>query len=424
MMPLVIRLVALGTVLAILGAAAVLIYAAVLRYRGRDIPPALVRLGAGLEGAAGAFGFLFLPDLRFLALFLVFPAFLVYRFLRRGQRVAVGIMLVALGLVGAVWWGFYLVQDALDPFISYDPQLWLWWAPEVALLVVGAFLIAQGDRDVPPASLFVTSATQVREPAAVGSAIMRGMMIGPFPIQIIVGGGAGLLVVLFLLPMAVQAGVPWPLGLVTFAVADAVLAVELGYLVIPPRLMRAWQAHALVAQPQTKRWRAMTGTSVPATLPAIRRWLQKQPERAETRWARAEALIITGDLAEARSVIDRMPVDTDWARFEQHATRVYLDWVEGGDPDFEALRAHAETVGEADSSERMEARGEAMIAVARDLAASGGDWMAPMIAYRDQAGPAADRILRDDLRRVGYRAYLPVGLITAAIVLLTTGLIR
>jgi hypothetical protein len=217
---------------------------------------------------------------------------------------------------------------------------------------------------------------------------------------------------------------PWPVGLVAFAVVDAVLAVELGYVVIPPRLRRAWQAHALIAQPQTKRWRATTGTSVPATLPAIRQWVQRNPERPETRWARAEALIITGDLAEAHSVIGRMPVDTDLARFEQHALRVYLDWVEGADPDYEGLRTHAEAVGEPGSPERLEARGEAVIAVARDLAASGGDWMAPLIAHRDAAGPLAERVLRADLRRVGYRAYLALGLVTSTVVLLTTGLIR
>ena len=424
MMPLVIRLVALGTILAILGTAGVLIYAEVLRYRGREISPAVVRLGAGLEGAACAIGFLFIADLRFLVLFLLVPAFFLYRLVRRGQRVAAGILLMALGSLGAAWWGYYLLQDALDPFISYESVLWLWWAPEVVLLVVGAFLIAQGDRNVAPSTLFATSASQVREPAAIGSAIMRAMSIGPFPIQLIIGFGAGAPLIFFVLPLVVEAGLPWLVGLVAFGVADAVIAVELGYLVIPPRLKRAWQAHALVAKPQTERWTAATGTAVPATLPAIRRWLQQHPERAETRWARAEALIIAGDLAEARGVIERMPADTDFERFYQHAMRVYLDWVEGADPDYEALRSHAETVGEPGSAERLEARGEAMIAVARDLAASGGDWMAPMIAYRNQAGPAADRVLRDDLRRVWYRAYLPVGLFMATIVLWTTGLIR
>ena len=423
MMPPVIRLAALGSILAMLGAAAVLIYAGVLRYRGRTIPPAIVRLGAGFEGAACAIGFLFLPDLRFVAVFLGVPAYLVYRLLRRGQRVAAGTLLMALGSLGAVWWGFFLLQDALDPLISYDSVLWLWWAPEVVLLVLGAFLIAQGDREVAPTTLFPTSATQVREPAAIGSAMVRAMSIGPFPIQTVVGIGAGLPVVGFLLPLAVRAGVPWPIGLMAFAVIDAVIAVELGYLAIPRRVRLAWQGHALVGSPQMKRWLAITGTPVPATVPAMRRWLERNPERPETRWARAEALIILGNLAEARAVIERMPVTDDWDRFEQHSLLVYLDWVEGANPDYAALQTEAETVGEAESAERSLARGEAVIATARDLAASGGDWMAPLIAYRDAAGPLADRVLRNDLRRIGYRAYLVYGLITCAFVLLTTGLI-
>ncbi len=421
MMPPVIRVAALGTIIAMLGSAGVLIYAAVLRYRGLPISPAIVRVGAGLEGAACAIGFAFFADLRLLALFMLIPAYLVYRLLRRGQRIAAGTLLMALGSLGAVWWGFYLVQDALDPLISYDAVLWLWWAPEVVLLVVGAFLIAQGDRDVAPTPLFAMTETQVREPAAIGSAMVRAMSIGPFPIQTMVGIGAGLPVVAFLLPLAVRAGVPWPIGLVAFAVIDAVIAVELGYLAIPPRVRRAWQGHALVGSPQMKRWLAITGSPVPTSLPAMRRWLERNPDRPETRWARAEALIILGDLAEARAVIERMPVNGDWDLFEQHSLQVYLDWVGGANPDYAALQAEAETVGEPNSAERSLARGEAVLATARDLAVSGGDWMAPLIAYRDAAGPLADRVLRGDLRRVGYRAYLIYGLIFSALVLLMTG---
>jgi hypothetical protein len=48
--------------------------------------------------------------------------------------------------------------------------------------------------------------------------------------------------------------------------------------------------------------------------------------------------------------------------------------------------------------------------------------MAPMIAFRDEAGPVADRVLRDDLRRVSYRPYLIYGLVASGFVLWTTGL--
>jgi hypothetical protein len=50
--------------------------------------------------------------------------------------------------------------------------------------------------------------------------------------------------------------------------------------------------------------------------------------------------------------------------------------------------------------------------------------MAPMIAFRDAAGPVADRVLRNDLRRVTYRAYLLYGLVASGVVLLTSGLIK
>ena len=179
----------------------------------------------------------------------------------------------------------------------------------------------------------------------------------------------------------------------------------------------------MLSNPETKRWIDTTGTRVPATVSAMRRWLERNPERPETRWARAQVLILTGDLAEARAVVERMPIETAWDRFEQESLRIYIDWVEGGDPDFDALRAKAEMVGEPGSAERLAARGEAVIAVARDAAASGGDWMAPLIALRDEAGPVAGRLLRGDLRRATYRWYLLFGLIACGFVLWTSGLI-
>jgi len=422
-MPPVVRLLALGAAIALLGAAGVFAYAGVLRYRGRAIPRATVRLAAGLLGMGRGFGFLFLPELTSVAPFLVVPVVTTYGLVRRGHGVAAGILLIGLGLTGAVWWGFYLLQDAIDPVISYEPILWLWWAPEVVLIVAGALLLARGDRSVPATPLFEKAAAHTRDPASIGSAILRATMIGPIPIQVLVGVGAAMLVISFGLPPAVQAGLPWPIGLVAGSVVFAVIGVELGYVAIPRRVRRAWEGYAVVGNPETKRWISSTGTRVPASLPTLRRWLEQNPERPETRWARAQVLLITGDLTESRAVVERMPITTDWDRFEQHTLRVYLDWVEGADPDLEALRAHAETVGAPGSAERLAARGKATIAVARDMAAARGDWMAPLIALRDEAGPVADRLLRGDLRRGTYRWFLLFGLIACGFVLLTSGLI-
>lgn len=420
-MPPVIRVMAGLALLAMLGTAGVLIYAGVQRYRGRAISRATVRLGAGLDGAASAIGFLFLPEPIYALPFLAIPAYTTFWLLRRGHRVATGILLIVLGLPGAAWWGYYLVQDALDPFVSYEAILWLWWLPEVALILVGGLLIARGDREVPAPHLFVNAATHVRDPAVIGSSILRATAIGPIPIQTLIGFGAALVITGLGLPVAVHAGLPWPLGLVFGTVVFAVVGVELGYLAIPSRVRSAWQGFAVVGNPEGKRWLAQVGTPVPNTLPKIRRWLDHTPERPEIRWARAEGLLLVGDLAEARAVMGRMPIATPLDRFEQQTLFAYLDWTEGGDPDFDALRDEAETIGEPGSAERMAARGRVVVAVARDLAASGGDWMAPLIALRDEAGPAAGELLRQDLRRIAYPYYLPYGLVVSGIALLTTG---
>jgi hypothetical protein len=79
----VMRLVAAGAALAMLGATVVLVYAGVLHYRGRPIPRWAVRLGAGLAGAGSAFGFFYLPDLGTVAPFLAVPAVVTFDLVRR-----------------------------------------------------------------------------------------------------------------------------------------------------------------------------------------------------------------------------------------------------------------------------------------------------------------------------------------------------
>jgi hypothetical protein len=420
-MPPVIRVMAGVALLAMLGTAAVLVYAGVQRYRGRQVSRATVRLAAGLEGATSAIGFLFLSKPVFAVLILFVPAYVIYWLLRRGHRVATGILLIVLGLPGAAWWGFYLVQDLVDPLVSYDAVLWLWWLPEVALIVAGAFLIARGDSEAPAPQLFVNAPTHVRDPAVIGSSILRATAIGPIPIQTLIGFGTALVITGFGMPLAVRAGLPWPVGLVVGTVVFAVIGVELSYLAIPRRVRSAWQGFAVIGNPETKRWLDLVGTPVPNTLPKIRRWLERTPERPEIRWARAEGLLLVGDLAESRAVVERMPTNTPSDRFEQKALRNYVDWIEGGDPDLDGLRDEAETVGEPGSAERMAARGQALLAVARDRAASGGDWMAPLIALRDEAGPGAAGLLREDLRRVAYPWYSMYGLVVSSITLLASG---
>lgn len=425
MMPPVVRLFALGVALALLAAGVVAVFAVSLRLRGRPVRSGLVRLLGGLIGAGFSIAFLYFDEPVTLLIFLAVPAYAAYELWKRGQRIAVGTMLITLALPGAAWWGFFLVEDQFDPFDLYDSILWLWLAPEVALIVVGGLLIVRGDRTIAAQEpmVFGRAATHVRNPVEIANAIGRAMRIGSVPIPLLVSTVAVLLVFILGLVPAVRAGVPWPVGLLAGSVTFAVLTAELWSVALPRRLRMAWEGYAAVLSPEVKRWVAMTGTQVPTSLRAVRQWLQHNPDRPETRWARAQLLIITGDLVEARAAIEGMPLPTARDRFDQSALRVYLDWVAGGDPDFEALRAEAETVGEPGSAERLWARGEAAIAVARDTASRGGDWMAPLIALREEAGPVAGRMLRADIRRANYPKLLLTGLVVSGIALLLSGVV-
>jgi hypothetical protein len=421
MMPPMARLMALIAALALLGAFLVFAYAGFRKYRRRPISPATVRLGVALLGAGHSFGLLYVSEPVVLVSFLVLPAVATYWLLRRGLRVAGGLLLIALGLPTGLWWGFFVAQDAIDPLPLYDPILWLWWAPAVALVTVGSILVTRGDRPAPGPQLFERAATHVRDPAALGNALVRSIMIGPIPMPMVIGLVAAMVGVGVGIPLAVQAGVPWLAALLAGTLLFAVVSVELGFVTTPMRVGAAMQGFAVVGSPEVKRWVAATGTRVPTSVRAIRTWLEENPDRPETRWARAQALIIVGDLADARTAIEGMPIPTAWDRFEQLALRGYLEWVEGHDQDLEALRTEADAIGERGSPQRLAARGMAMVAQARDLVVSGGDWMAPLIALRDEAGPVAGRMLRADKRRGLYPVVLAVGFIICAATLLLSG---
>ena len=411
MMPGVERALAIVTGLALLGAIGVGAYAGFLRYRGRRVPAGVLRLAAGLLGAGQGVAFIFfIEDPLALVPLIVIPALGSYWLVRSGRRVAAGFLLATLGLAGALWWGFFLVQDLLDPLDLYEPILWLWWAPEVVLLIVGALVARGGDRSAPATELIKRTPAHVRDPIALANAFQRELAVGPVQIQALVAFGVASPLIVVGLPYAIQAGLPWPVALVGGTVVYAVVAAELWQVAMPRRVRGAWEGFTLVANPETKRWLETTRTSIPRTRRAMQQWLQRNPDRPETRWARAQLLVAVGDLDEARGVAQAMPVKSDWDRFEQRTLLEHIEWVAGGETDLDALREQAETVGEPGSAERRTARGEVALAVARDLAVSGGDWMAPLKALRDEAGPAvAARLFREESRRHLYPQLLLVG---------------
>lgn len=422
MMPPVERALAIATGLALLGAIGLGAYAGYLRYRGRPVPAGMLRLAAALLGAGQGVAFIFFIEDPFtLVPIIVIPALSTYWLVRGGRRVAAGLLLATLGLAGALWWGFFLFQDLLDPLDLYEPILWLWWAPEVVLLIIGALIARGGDRSVPATELIKRTPAHVRDPIALANAFQRELAVGPIQIQALIAFGVASPMIVVGLPVAIQAGLPWPVALVSGTVVYAVVTAELWQLAMPRRVRGAWEGFTLVANPETKRWLDTTRTPIPRTRRAMQHWLQRNADRPETRWARAQLLVAVGDLDEARAVAEAMPVNSDWDRFEQRTLLEHIEWVGGGETDLDGLRQQAETVGEPGSTERLTARGEVTLAVARDLAESGGDWMAPLRALRDEAGPAlAGHLFREESRRHLYPQVLLVGAIFSVIMVLTS----
>jgi hypothetical protein len=397
------------------------VYAAVRHYRGRRAPALVTRLAVGLFAAGNGTALIYAIEtpLTFVPLIGI-AAFGAYWLARSGNRIAAGILLAALGLPGALWWGSFLVEDLLDPLDLYEQVLWLWWAPEAALIVIGALVALGGDRSKPVPALLTRTPTHVRDPIAVANALNRELAVGSIQIQTLVAVGVASPLLVLALPFVIEAGVPWPIALVGGTVAYAFVATEVWQLAMPRRVRSAWEGFTLISNPETKRWQETVRAPIPRTHQAMRHWL-KSPDRPETRWVRAQLLIAVGDLDEARAVALAMPINSDWDRFEQQALLELITWVSGGESDLDALGRQAETVGDPDSSERTMARREVALARARDLAVSGGDWMAPLKAVRDEAGPKlAGRVFRDESRRHLYPQLLIVGAIFSVLLVLVS----
>lgn len=415
--------VAWAAALSILASIGLAVFAVVLRYRGRQVPRSLIRFGAGLFGTGNGIFLIYMVrvDFAWVALAIVAGSF-AFDLVRRGHRVAAGILLVTLGLPSGLWWGQFVVGDMLDPASLYLPELWLWWAPGPVLLIVGAALMSRGDRGPrAPRPLFQPMPAHVRNPAAIADGLQRALGIGGIPMQLLIALVAAMVPLFFGVPAALAAGVPWPVVLVLGTGFFAIVGSELSYLALPTRIRLAWEGWSMVGDPEMKRWQATVAKQIPMGTAAVQRWLEANPETPENRWARSELLVIAGQMDEARAVAERLPDSNEWERFERAAQIRFVDWVEGHDVDLDQFEAMAETVGQSASQERWLARAMVASARARNIAVSGGDWTAPLIDLRRGAGPLADGLLRAELRRRTYPMMLIVGLPFVGLIVLGSG---
>ena len=135
---------------------------------------------------------------------------------------------------------------------------------------------------------------------------------------------------------------------------------------------------------------------------------------------RIEIALLAGRQEEARALLQALPNETPWERFEVAALRDLVDWRAGGDGDLAAMEAAARAIAPADGDERL--RADVTVAVARvrrnmaDGRAAPGDAAGPLVEVRDRLGPRADGQVGRALRR-----RLIPGLFVALVILTTLG---
>jgi hypothetical protein len=411
----------IGLGISIVALVAAVIAMVSLRMRGRGVPTWLIRGSVTILGLqSGLAGIVFIRQPVMLVSITLQTAVLLWFLWRAGRRATSGLLLLTTGLLGFLWWGYFLVQDLVTAADLYEPVLWAWWAPSALAAAAGVALLTLGDSPT-DRPLMPKPEGMARDPMVIANAIAREASFGPIPLAGLLADGAGLITVAA--GIALWGGLaPWPVTWIVGTAVYAIIATELFYFAIAPRLRQAWEGMSLVGRPEMDRWRAETGTPVPTTAAAMRRWLADVPDRAETRWARAELQATLGDLDAARRTATEMPLPGDADRFEQRSLLNWFDWLAGGEQDLDTLDAEAASVGDPASPERRIATGRAALARARDLATSGGDWKQPLIDY--SSAHAGIGFLRADLRRARIRAEVMVGLILVGVVVLMSNLVR
>jgi hypothetical protein len=412
-------IVAIGTVVIVALPIAVVATIA-LELTGRR-QPWLIWITVGLLGFLFGLSLLLSDDdPGFRAFTLVVAAVVAGLLLRRGQRGLAGWLIVFTALPWAVFAGS-VVLDAVSgaPEAAAGPII-VPFILSAAAIAVGIWLVASGRGagtgpaaapgapdaadagGSPPATSWVgpVSTPPARAWDAAGRAAVGPTVFGLSPAALV---GAGGIVVGAGTTVSVAHGrsIPEVVAIGALgAILTGLLATLLWALAWPPRSRRAFEAFAWLGEWDLERFRDLAGGRVAGTLPNILRYVREAPETPGNRWIRVEALASSGELAAARAMAERLPVDTVLERAEKATYLPYLDWLGGGPGDPAALRAAIAEIEPADGDERL--RGEVSVALAevrQRVAAGDPDPAAPLRAVRDRIGRRADGVLFTAARR-------------------------
>ena len=330
-----------------------------------------------------------------LPLLLVVVALVIGRW-RARRRGSAGWLLVGAALPWTLLYGlFAAVMLAGD--IAYSPQETLaMLALGVIPLAVGIALARRGDPP-PPEPRMDAHAGQPgsRDIGSIAHAIREPSFVGPFGLQEI-----SLLVAIvaaFLIVPFVVRDLPGVLRVVLTSTVAAALGTEAYIRVMTTRSRRAFEAFSWLGEWELARAKRAVGR-LPMSRDDAIDWLVAHPlgpiAMADELPVRIEIELLAGRRDEARALLEQLPTDTPWARFELAALRDLVDWRAGGDGFLPLMEEAAREILPADGDERLRAEVTIAVAQVRRRMADGrmdaGDAAVPLVDVRDRLGARAD----------------------------------
>ena len=355
-------------------------------------------------------------DLVRLAPLLVLVAIVIGRW-RARRRWSAGWLLVGGALPWTVLYGV-ITAVMLAGDIPYSP------AETLRLLALGAIPLAAGlvvvGRGDPPAAEPRMDARAgqpgSRDIGSIAHAIREPSFLGPFGLQeisLLVAIVAALLVVPFIVR-----DLPAVLRVVLTSAAAAIVGTEAYIRAMTTRSRRAFESFSWLGEWELARAKRAVGR-LPVSRDDAIDWLVSHPMGpiaiADELPVRIEIELLAGRRDEARALLEQLPTNTPWERFELAALRDLIDWRAGGDGFLPLMEKSARDILPADADERM--RAEVTIAVAQvrrrmaDGRADAGDAAVPLVEVRELLGARADGQVGRALRRRLLPPLFVVGLI-------------
>jgi hypothetical protein len=208
-----------------------------------------------------------------------------------------------------------------------------------------------------------------------------------------------------------------------YGAAASIVGVIIARLELPGRWLRAWEAYSWLGRRELDRMRAQTAMDMPNRVEDMEAFLRTTPPSPVMRLPRAELLAFLGRFDEARRELTTVAADTPEVRLQVAGLEQYLDWLDRGEVELDALRA---VVASAPAGTDLRREGDVVVATAEARArVVAGDpaWYEPLVAVRDELGAAARRVVWRDtwLPRAGL--FFAVGFVGGILAALLTGLL-